>query len=210
MSKKKVKQKPKKHAIRGTPRDRQEQAAYGQLPPIREITDGDKVGKVTRFLQPGTRIFEMGECSIFVSPMPERYGGGWHMSISCVDRDPTWNEIVKAWYTLVPDAAYRHASLKLPPLAEYINVHSHCFNVYEDIMVMGLSEMGMEEQATGTPHPLDDLLARKGLNRLPTGLGGTIREPEEKPVIVFDELTDITPERWEEIRQSTAGPQEGD
>jgi hypothetical protein len=83
----------------------------------------------TRKLQAGTKYFRMGKARILVSPPTEITG--WHMSISRDDRYPDWDEIVAAWYSLVPDAMNREGVMHLPPLRDYINVHEFCFQIHE-------------------------------------------------------------------------------
>lgn len=99
------------------------------LPVIREITDPAALARILPGLEPGARAYRMGKASIFVGPPFQ--GKGWHMSIARQDRYPDWNEIAKAWYELVPDADNRVAVMVLPPKAEYINIHSNCFQVHE-------------------------------------------------------------------------------
>lgn len=55
----------------------------------------------------------------------------WHLSISCPDRHPSWDEIKTARYRLLgPDL---NAAMFLPPAAEYVNVpaQDHVFHVWE-------------------------------------------------------------------------------
>jgi hypothetical protein len=56
-------------------------------------------------MQPGTLRYKAGKIHVLVSPPFKAYG--WHMSISCHNRYPTWDEVVAAWYTLVPGAQNR-------------------------------------------------------------------------------------------------------
>ncbi len=91
-------------------------------PPVRLLI-------VTGNLQAGTRMFRMGKAKILLSPPSGAMG--WHMSISREDRYPDWDEVVAAWYSLVPDAENREGVMHLPPLREYINVHEFCFQVHE-------------------------------------------------------------------------------
>ncbi len=100
--------------------------AKQSLPPIQEVHFPKKD---MEYLQPGTRAYKMGPCQILLSQMPG--SGMYHMSISTTFRDPTWHEIAKAWYTLVPDAANRQAAMILPKLEDYINLHQFCFQVHE-------------------------------------------------------------------------------
>lgn len=80
---------------------------------------------VARMLEPGTRAFRMGRCQILVSQQK----AGWHLSVSCPDRLPTWEEMRDARYELVPDEATM--ALLLPPRAAYVNVHDFCLQMYE-------------------------------------------------------------------------------
>lgn len=73
----------------------------------------------------GTRAFMMNGCSIFVSPEPS----GWHISIARRDRDPSWDEIATARYRLLPEVP--EMVMHLPPMDEYVNIHAHCFHLYE-------------------------------------------------------------------------------
>jgi hypothetical protein len=51
-----------------------------------------------------------------------------HLSISCPDRDPTWEEIAAARYALLPKL--KDCVMLLPPDRDYVNVHEHCFHVH--------------------------------------------------------------------------------
>ena len=53
----------------------------------------------------------------------------WHLSISHPHRYPTWEEIKRARYDLLPDAVTM--AMLLPPKSEYVNVHSNCFHLHE-------------------------------------------------------------------------------
>jgi len=55
--------------------------------------------------------------------------GKWHMSISCPDRDPTWDEIATARYRLIPDKVTM--AMLLPPMKQYVNLHHHVFHLHE-------------------------------------------------------------------------------
>ena len=57
--------------------------------------------------------------------------GLWHISISCPNRYPRWDEIFTAWYDLVPDAAEINGAIILPRKAEYVNIHKNCFHVHQ-------------------------------------------------------------------------------
>jgi hypothetical protein len=51
-----------------------------------------------------------------------------HFSISCPERDPTWEEIAAARYALLPKL--KDCAMVLPPEDQYVNVHEHCFHVH--------------------------------------------------------------------------------
>ena len=55
--------------------------------------------------------------------------GRWHMSISCSDRHPTWEEIKQARYDLLPDDIFMVQIL--PPKKYFVNVHPHTFHLWE-------------------------------------------------------------------------------
>lgn len=72
------------------------------------------------------RLFSLGRCRILVAhegPI------GWHLSISHPTRYPTWDEICKARYELLPDDVTM--AQILPPKSEYVNVHPNCFHLHE-------------------------------------------------------------------------------
>jgi hypothetical protein len=53
----------------------------------------------------------------------------WHLSVSHPDRYPTWDEMADVRYELVPDEVTM--ALLLPPRAEYVNAHEHCFHLWQ-------------------------------------------------------------------------------
>lgn len=73
------------------------------------------------------KAYRLGECTVLVT----REFGIWHLSIAHHARYPTWDEIAEAWYRAIPDAATIAGALILPPLHEYINVHSFCMQVHQ-------------------------------------------------------------------------------
>jgi len=76
-------------------------------------------------------VFTMGECRIMLGHEPSDGELRWHMTISCLDRHPTWDEIKTARYRLLgPDL---NTAMFLPPAAEYVNVEAqdHVFQVWE-------------------------------------------------------------------------------
>jgi len=54
---------------------------------------------------------------------------GWHMSISCRDRYPTWDEIKQVRYELMPKDI--DIGMILPAEDDYINIHNFCFHLFE-------------------------------------------------------------------------------
>ena len=66
-------------------------------------------------------IYQRGPCRVLLSGPQERGRIGWHFSISCADRNPTWEEQRDARYELIPDAVYMVSIL--PPKSEYVNVN---------------------------------------------------------------------------------------
>jgi len=74
----------------------------------------------------------------------EREEIGWHFSISCADRNPTWEEQRDARYELLPDVKYMVSIL--PPKSEYVNVHKFCFHWHE-------AGPKFFDHATGMPRP---------------------------------------------------------
>jgi len=112
--------------------------SYGQghgghtkLPPIKEheVPPPMMLEMALGLLEPGTRVFQMGECRIFLSP-PLTEEWGWHMSISTRHRYPTWDEIAGAWYQLAPKGI--NGVMVLPTEDKYVNIHSFCFHVWEE------------------------------------------------------------------------------
>jgi len=71
------------------------------------------------------QCYAMGECRVILAVENNQ----WHLSISCADRDPTWDEIATARYRLAPKNVTM--AMLLPPLREYVNLHEHVFHLYE-------------------------------------------------------------------------------
>jgi len=93
-------------------------------PEVRKVVSPDKTQ---------LHNFQMGECRILLGLEPQGVNGElrWHMSISCVDRHPTWDEIKTARYRLLgPDTVM---AMILPPAKDYVNVpqQDHVFQVWE-------------------------------------------------------------------------------
>jgi len=97
----------------------------GPMPPIVERPDLQRNIDSMLGMPAGTRAYTMGECRILVSREPD----GLHLSISCEDRYPTWDEIAEARYRLMPDDM--DVVMHLPPSAEYVNVNPNVFHLHE-------------------------------------------------------------------------------
>lgn len=80
---------------------------------------------------PYCRAFTWGFCQVFVGKEPSGKNGEmlWHLSISCLHRYPTWDEIRTARYDFIPDKVYM--AMILPPKKDYVNVHQNCFHLHE-------------------------------------------------------------------------------
>ncbi|KKL08362.1 hypothetical protein LCGC14_2576620 [marine sediment metagenome] len=76
-------------------------------------------------LEPGSKAYEFGECHIIVGRSTE----GWHLSISCPNRYPTWDEVAHARYSLIPNDVT--LAMLLPPKEEYVNVHDFVFHLWQ-------------------------------------------------------------------------------
>lgn len=74
----------------------------------------------------GVRCFSMGETRIVIT----REDNGWHLSISCADRDPTWDEIATVRYRLLTEVP--NMAMFLPKLEEYVNKHPFHFSLVRD------------------------------------------------------------------------------
>jgi hypothetical protein len=73
----------------------------------------------------GGKAYRKSACNIIVS----NDNGLWHLSISRTDRYPSWGEIYRARYDLLPDEITM--AMYLPPKAEYVNLHPNCFHLYQ-------------------------------------------------------------------------------
>jgi len=93
--------------------------------------DGEEFAKfserTTGVLAP-VRTYTMGDCYVAVTHRPNV---GWHLSISCERRYPTWDEIKAARYLLVP--APVTMAMILPPPGQYVNVEDqdNVFHLHE-------------------------------------------------------------------------------
>lgn len=76
-----------------------------------------------------TKLYSKGPCRVLVSQEPHGAKLRWHLSISCSDRYPGWEEIKDARYALLP-LGLTFAQI-LPPPNEYTNIHPNCFHLWE-------------------------------------------------------------------------------
>jgi hypothetical protein len=76
------------------------------------------------------KAYARGDCRIIVTrEVYQNHALRWHLSISCANRYPTWDEIHDARYALIPDNVTM--AMILPPKAEYVNLHPNCFHLHE-------------------------------------------------------------------------------
>lgn len=76
------------------------------------------------------RVFTKGSCGVLITQEERKNGKTrWHLSISCADRYPHWDEIKDARYSLLPLGMY-FAQI-LPPSDQYVNIHPNCFHLWE-------------------------------------------------------------------------------
>ena len=74
---------------------------------------------------PLNRAYRWGKVQVFVGLEP----GGWHLSISTPDRNPTWEEIKQARYDFCPHDITM--AMILPPTSEYVNIHNFCLHLHQ-------------------------------------------------------------------------------
>lgn len=82
---------------------------------------------------PMGKAYSKGECRVILTQNELKERGiivrRWHISISCANRYPNWDEIKDARYSLVPDGVLM--AMLLPPKDEYVNLHPNCFHLHE-------------------------------------------------------------------------------
>lgn len=77
-------------------------------------------------LEPNALRYHMGACNIILGSTAE---SGFHLSISCPDRYPTWDEIAHARFKLVPGDVTM--AMLLPGEKDYVNIHANCFHLWQ-------------------------------------------------------------------------------
>ena len=73
----------------------------------------------------GYEAYLMGDVQILKSRDADRL----HLSIAHPKRYPTWAEIHKVRYELLPIG--KHFVMALPPPQHYLNLHKNCFHLWE-------------------------------------------------------------------------------
>jgi hypothetical protein len=77
--------------------------------------------------------WERGSVRVIRAVEPLGPGGkmAWHLSISCPDRYPEWDELADARYDLLPHD--RSFCMILPPPSDYVNAHNFVFHLHEHV-----------------------------------------------------------------------------
>jgi hypothetical protein len=84
-----------------------------------------EAARLRGMIEADTKGYRMGLCSILISH--SKYG--WHFSIAHPKRYPTWDEVAKVRYELIPDNV--NMAMILPPRSEYVNIHNYCFQCHQ-------------------------------------------------------------------------------
>lgn len=107
-----------------------------EIPPLRQLPLPAAIEQRLRAEGVPTsefRHYMFGEVSVFVAREPAGAKGEllWHMSVSCRDRHPVWDEIKFLRYRLLPGDIC--CAILLPPPDLYVNVpgQDHVFHVWE-------------------------------------------------------------------------------
>lgn len=108
---------------------------HSSLAPIVDDTDKDsalsarslQLLALKGMIQPGTKRYHMGQCRIMVSP-PVPGILGWHISVSCSSRYPTWDELAAIKYHFCEKI---EMVMVFPPPVEYVDIHEYCFHIHE-------------------------------------------------------------------------------
>jgi hypothetical protein len=81
---------------------------------------------IANMAEESLRAFTFGDCRVLVG---FDQSIGFHLSISCKDRYPTWDEVAHARYHLIPNEATM--AFVLPPMEEYVNIHDYTFHLWQ-------------------------------------------------------------------------------
>ena len=102
---------------------------FVEVPIIERPTPAAVKGLVHGSDQLELHTFEMGECNIMLGHEPANGGPlRWHITISCPDRHPTWDEIKTAKYRLTGPVPM---AMILPRPEDYVDSHPHVFQLWE-------------------------------------------------------------------------------
>jgi hypothetical protein len=97
------------------------------------VEDAAMSARMSNALSTEEHVLTMGECRIILGREPSGIHGElrWHLTISCPERHPSWDEIKTARYRLLgPDTVI---AMVLPQPRFYVNVpqQDHVFQLYE-------------------------------------------------------------------------------
>jgi hypothetical protein len=88
---------------------------------------GLEVQLIATGVEPGARVYTRGDLTVIIGRHPDT--GRLHLSVSAPDRDPSWQELKDARYTLLPRPVW--FAQMMPPPDHYINLHAHTFHLYQ-------------------------------------------------------------------------------
>lgn len=71
-------------------------------------------------------VYTMGDCLIFIEKENHNL---IHMSISCKNRRPTYDEIKKVRYELIDKD--KIMAMIFPSEKDFVNIHNYCFHLFE-------------------------------------------------------------------------------
>ena len=105
--------------------DAQERAA--QQTALLTLPSGDVVLSDKRWLRRGQQF--PGGLKVIATLDPTPRGTLLHVSLSYARRDPSWDDLKQIRYAFYP--ADIDVMLVLPRIADYVNVHEHCFQLWQ-------------------------------------------------------------------------------
>jgi hypothetical protein len=77
---------------------------------------------------PMHRWLGLDDLSVIGSKDPTRHGELLHVSIARQDRYPSWDEILAVKEAFFGDV---DAMMVLPKKSDYVNIHNHCFHLWQ-------------------------------------------------------------------------------
>lgn len=79
---------------------------------------------------PGAEQYHMGECTIFLTTEKmENETPILHLRISCTCRYPSWDEIVRARFQLLPERM--NVAIFMPAKKEAMDLKNNCFDLWQ-------------------------------------------------------------------------------